>query len=112
MAVDFTPRKLFEQFGVEMSIMIGGGMHEYFKGFLQPLRYKNKIYLSGIPTEIGYDNLRKYLLVAPPEVRLDLVDGNSYILMFDQAKFSVDHCEQVYFKEKPFYFWAIVSKEA
>ncbi|MBQ8502684.1 MAG: hypothetical protein IJ491_00200 [Clostridia bacterium] len=112
MAIDIVPRKLFEKMGLTMSILIGGGDYEYFKAFLQPLRYKNKIYLSGVPTEIGYDSLRKYLLIAPPEAKLDLIDGNTYILQFDGANFSVDHCEKVYYKEKPLYFWAVVSKEA
>ena len=27
-----------------------------FKGFIQPLRYKNKMYLYGVNTEIGYNS--------------------------------------------------------
>lgn len=112
MAVNFTPYKLFQKMGLTMTIVIGGGDYEYFNAFLQPLRYKNKIYLSGVPTEIGYDHLSKYLLVAPPDSKLDLIDGNTYVLQFDGAKYSVDHCEKVYLKQQPLYFWAIVSKEA
>lgn len=107
------PKKiLFEKLGLTMTVTIGGGSYSYFKAFLQPLRYKNKIYLSGVPTELGYDSLQKYLLIALPDAPLELIDGNSYILSYDGYNYSVDHCEKVYHGTEPYYYWAIVSKEA
>ena len=38
-----------------------------FKGFIQPLRYKNKMYLYGVNTEIGYNSQGYYLYIGPPE---------------------------------------------
>ncbi len=98
--------------GITMTVIISGGEYSYFKAFLQPLRYKNKIYLSGVPTELGYDSLQKYLLVAQPDAPLHLIDGNSYVLTFDGHEYSVDHCEKVYFGKEPYYYWAVVSKQA
>ena len=37
-----------------------------FKGFIQPLRYKNKMYLYGVNTEIGY----KYQIVRAVKIKL------------------------------------------
>ena len=82
-----------------------------FKAFLQPLRYKNKIYLRGVATELGYDNLKKYLLISPADVDLSEIDGSITTLRLDTNHLSIDHSEIVYFGKDSFYTWAIVSKE-
>ncbi len=104
--------RLIEKFGIDMSLFVSGGYDSTFKALLQPLRYKNKIYLSGVPTELGYDSLQKYLLITTPDIPLELVDGNSYILYYNDHQYSIDHCEKVYFGDTPLYYWAIASKEA
>ena len=37
-----------------------------FKGFIQPLRYKNKMYLYGVNTEIGYNSQGYYKISDRP----------------------------------------------
>ena len=110
MAVKNSAEKVFDAMGVEMTI---SSLHytKYFKGTLQPLRYKNKIYLNGVPTELGYDSLKKYLLICSASVELENIDGKDTVLVFEKARYSVDHCEKVYFKNEPFYYWAIIHKE-
>ena len=103
---------LIEKFGIDISLYVSGGFDSTFKALLRPLRYKNKIYLSGIPTELGYDSLQKYLLITTPDVPLELIDGNSYIIRYGEHQYSIDHCEKVYFGNTPLYYWAIASKEA
>lgn len=105
-------KRLIAKFGIDISLFISGGNSGTFKAVLQPLRYKNKIYLSGVPTELGYDSLQKYLLLTTPDVPLELVDGNSYSLYYDGHQYSIDHCEKVFFGNEPHYYWAIASKEA
>ena len=100
----------FDKYGVSVSSS-DGTREAVFNAFLQPLRYKNKIYLSGVPTELGYDGLNKYLLLAPPEVDEDFIDGEGFTLHFGQERFSADHCEPVYLGRKKLYYWAIVHKE-
>ncbi len=82
-----------------------------FYAFLQPLRYKNKIYLTGVSTELGYDGMNKYLLLAPKEVDPSYLTDSKYTLCFGQDKFRTDHCEPVYFKGKVLYLWAVIHKE-
>lgn len=81
-----------------------------FKAFLQPLRYKNKMYLSGTLTEVGYDTLRKFVLICPVEIDIPAVDGSVTQLQFDGDSFCVDHCEKVFFGDQPLYYWAIVHQ--
>ena len=102
--------KLFEKYGVSV-VSDNGESKAVFSAFLQPLRYKNKIYLSGVPTELGYDGLNKYLLLAPPEVDIEFLEGYGYTLSCNSESFATDHCEPVYLGKKKLYYWAIVHKE-
>lgn len=101
---------LFDKYGVQVTSS-DGEREAVFNAFLQPLRYKNKIYLSGVPTELGYDGLNKYLLLAPPEVDIAFIEGEGFTLYFGGDSFSADHCEPVYLGKKKLYYWAIVHKE-
>ena len=106
-----TPDALFKKMGVTLSIKNGTKTVNSFNAFLQPLRYKNKIYLRGVATELGYDSLKKYLLISPVSVDLSAVDGTNLALYFGEKHLSVDHTETVYFGKTPYYNWSIVSKE-
>lgn len=110
MATKYIYDRLFDGFGVEFSIVSDSDTTS-FSCIFQPLRYKNKIYLSGIPTELGYDSLRKYLLMASSAVPLEAVDGINTYLRFGEHKYRIDHCEKVYLKDVPVYYWAIVHRE-
>ena len=101
---------MFEKHGVKV-ISTDGENRVVFSAFLQPLRYKNKIYLSGVPTELGYDGVNKYLLLAPPEVDIDCLKNKDYTIYFGTGRFSADHCEPVYLGKKKLYYWAVVHKE-
>ncbi len=110
MATDFIYNKLFHKHGVEFSL-IEGEKEKGFRCIFEPLRYKNKIYLNGVPTEIGYDSMRKFLIMCSPEVPLRDADGTTIFLQHKGEKYKIDHCEEVYFSGKPLYFWAIIHKE-
>jgi len=111
MPVDTFPSSLFKKTGVTLSVKSGATTVSTFKAFLQPLRYKNKIYLRGVATELGYDSLKKYLLLSPADVDLSTVDGTNLALYFGNIHLSIDHTETVYFGKTPYYNWTIVSKE-
>lgn len=104
---------LLRKYGVKMSYRVASSKKESFDfyGFLQPLRYKNKLYLSGVPTELGYDGLNKYLLICSPEIEIDKIDGINYRLCFGEHAYGVDHHETIYAGNEALYIWAIVHKE-
>ncbi len=104
--------KLFDKFGVKMSYISATDKESYdFYAFFQPLRYKNKLYLSGVPTELGFDGLNKYLLICDPTVDMKSIDGINYRLCFGDNSYGVDHHEIIYRMGKPLYMWAIIHKE-
>ena len=102
---------IFKKSGVTLTIRNASSTVSTFNAFLQPLRYKNKIYLRGVATELGYDSLKKYLLIAPVDIDLAAIDGSELSLYFNNNHLSIDHWETVYFGKNPYYNWAIVSKE-
>lgn len=110
LSVNHIRNRLFSDFGVVFSYVVDGVQTD-FDCVFEPLRYKNKIYLSGIPTELGYNSMRKHLIMAPPEIPFDELDGVQNYLKFENHKYRVDHSEKVYLKGKPLYYWAIVHRE-
>lgn len=78
-----------------------------FYGFIQPLRYKNKMYLAGVKTRIGYNSEGHYLYIGPPEYDLT-VAGADTLLSAGGVDYRIDRAEKVYRGAEVFYIWAIV----
>lgn len=77
------------------------------KAFISPLRYKNKMYLYGVNTEIGYNSQGHYLYIGPPEPDLTLAQDGEYISCTGE-KYRIDRAEKVYKGDEVFYIWAII----
>lgn len=75
--------------------------------FISPLRSKNKMYLYGVNTEIGFNSQGHYLYIGPPDPDLTLASDGEYISCFGE-KYRIDRAEKVYKGEKIFYVWAII----
>lgn len=78
-----------------------------FKAFIQPLRYKNKMYLDGVYTQIGFNSQGHYLYIGPPDPDLTLADDGAF-LFADGTKYQIDRAERVYNGDRVFYIWAII----
>ncbi|MBR3819237.1 MAG: hypothetical protein IKJ41_08850 [Clostridia bacterium] len=77
------------------------------RAFISPLRYKNKMYLYGVNTEIGYNSQGHYLYIGPPDPDLTLFSDGEYISCLGE-KYRIDRAEKVYKGENIFYVWAII----
>ncbi len=84
-----------------------GSLSAAFRGFIQPLRYKNKMYLFGVNTAIGFDSEGRYLYIGPPGYDLTALPGGACLLC-GGVKYRVERAEKVYKGSEPFYIWAIV----
>lgn len=102
--------KVFHRFGSEM-VLINLQTNEEisFRGFLQPLRYKNKMYLGAVKTPLGFDNSRKFLLLAPPEIDIKSADGYESAVECDGCRYSCDHREYERVGNNAVYSWSIVT---
>ncbi len=92
-----------------------GWRTESFKAYIQPIRYKNKVYLEGDFTEIGVNGNDMYLYLGPSKHDLSVDTKELRVVDYSNSRvFSVDKAEKVYFDGKVFYIWAVLrlNKEA
>lgn len=80
------------------------------KCFIQPLRYKNKMYIEGTPTEIGINDSGYYLFLGPPSMEIDKVGNNGYITD-GKKKYHIERWENVWFGEEIFFIWAVLEEQ-
>lgn len=103
--------EMFTKFGREIRLgKEDGWRSSIFHGFIQPLRYKNKIYLDGVYTVIGFDNQGKYLYIGPPDYDLTNFDSSTGFIISDGVKYTIDRAEKVYYGDAPVYIWAIIRE--
>lgn len=103
--------KMFQKFGREITLKrYDGWSSPVYHGFIQPLRYKNKIYLDGVYTVIGFDNQGKYLYIGPASHDLTVFNTQTGYIYADGAKYTIDRAEKVYSGNSPVYVWAIIRE--
>ena len=101
-------RRIMERFGRQMRLCLPDGWQsENFGAFLQPLRYKNKMYLGGINTRIGFNREGYYLYLGPPEHDLTQLSRDVWI-QCGAERYTVDRAEMVHFGDEESHVWAIV----
>jgi len=101
-------RYILERFGRQARLCLPDGWQsENFGVFIQPLRYKNKMYLGGVNTRIGFNREGYYLYLGPPEHDLTL-PGPGLWIQCGGEKYTVDRAEAVHFGEEKSHVWAII----
>ena len=104
--MNITP--IFEKYGRSASFSNKDGETiAEMKAFISPLRYKNKMYLYGVNTEIGYNSQGHYLYIGPPYPDLTAAEDGEYISCLGE-KYRIDRAEKVYRGDKVFYIWAVI----
>lgn len=84
----------------------GGTRSGPFRALIQPLRYKNKMYLEGTQTPIGLNARGYYMYIGPAEQELR-VSADEW-LESGGVRYEVDRVESVSFRGEPVYRWAIL----
>ena len=104
-------QNIFLQYGISVRLQDSDGYSsEYFKCFIQPLRYKNKMYLDGVNTAIGFNSEGHYLYIGPAQHDLTMIDSSDTWLADSNDKYKIDRAEKVYFAGEVLYIWAIIRK--
>lgn len=89
--------------------LVSGETDISMSAFISPLRYKNKMYLYGVNTEIGYNSEGYYLYIGPPVPDITLAEDEDYIECGGE-KYRIDRAEKVHKGDGVFYIWAIIRK--
>ena len=101
-------KHIMQKFGRQVQLCLPDGWQsEAFGAFLQPLRYKNKMYLGGVNTRIGFNREGYYLYLGPPDHDITLLGREAWIACGNE-RYTVDRAEKVYFGETPSHVWAII----
>ena len=106
-------KKLFKTFGCAVTVC-SANVAPYTAqsfGFLQPLRYKNKMYVDTQMTDLGLDDDGRYVYIGLPEPLLTSTADNGRTLEMGNQKFSVIRAENVFHQGKSLYVWAIIKKD-
>lgn len=100
--------QIFKSFGRDVCLANGYGWYsETFRAFIQPLRYKNKMYLEGIYTAAGKSEKGYYLYIGPKEH--DLTKSADFLVKAGSDTFKTERAEKVYFGNEVCYIWAVLS---
>lgn len=97
-----------ERYGCEVSLAADGtDFAAPYRAFVQPLRYKNKMYLEGTRTRIGYADQSYYLYVGPGDVDVATLKAGA-VLRMGETRFYFSHSEAVRIADQTIYMWAIL----
>ncbi len=94
-----------ERFGETITVTTEQGQ-KTIRGILQPLLYKNKMYISGKHLPSGYFDMGHYLLICTPEVSLPVV-GNAFFECGGK-RYILKRSEVVKEKGNSLYLWAVL----
>ncbi len=93
------------RWGRALTIVAGGAVIPC-RGFLQPLRYKNKTYLENEYLPGGLSDTGHFFYIGPPSPRLDRIDGA--LVRDGENAYTVKRAECVYLGREPLYLWAVL----
>lgn len=104
-----TVDKLFRLYGrnIYLCSLDEAWKSETFSAFLQPLRYKNKMYLNDAHIDAGISDMGYYLYIGPANHDLTALSAANRFLCDGTEKFALTRAEKVYFGNNVLYFWAI-----
>lgn len=98
--------RLMDEFGIRATVLNGQGTFE-IRCLIQPMRYKNKMFIDSQYTKLGIVDESCFLYLGPPEHELTELYGTVLSDEFGR-RFSCVKTEKVYFGRTPAYNWAIL----
>ena len=102
-------RSILERFGRQARLCLPDGWRsENFGAFLQPLRYKNKVYLGGIPVRVGCCPEDQYLYLGPPEHDLTQLPREAWI-QCGSERYAVEQAGMAKSGDENSHVWAVVK---
>ena len=103
-------KKIFSH-GISVYLTLPDGWKsEKFKAYLQPIRYKTKVYLEGDYTEIGINDNEVFLFLCPSDHQIVRIADKVLVVDEFQNKYKVDKAERVLLDNKCIYTWCVIRK--
>ncbi len=97
----------FEAFGEQATVSINGIATDT-KAVIQPMRYKNKLYLEAERTELGFKDSECFLYLGPAE--LDFAGKESLtVIKTADGCYNVSRADRIKLQGVTQYIWAILT---
>lgn len=103
--------KILKEFGRTVFLSgADGWKSEKFNAFIEPLRYKTKLYLNGEHTPLGINKNDVFLYIGPTRHDLTKLDGTYRLNDCDGVKYTADKAEKIYIGDRALYIWAVIRR--
>lgn len=108
MSVTATLKKYVDKYGTTVSLSSDGKVFGTpYRAFIQPLRYKNKMYLMGVRSKLGWIDQSHYLYIGPAEKDIASLTSAARIRSQNE-NFYIVKAENVHLGDNIFYNWAVI----
>ena len=97
-------KKMLEVCGNRVTVFKQNGIEKTCYAVIQPLLYKNKMYVEMQPSELGKTDDGCYKYLGP----YDVIFSDGDIIKFSGNRFVVQRSESVRFAGETLYVWAIL----
>ena len=98
---------MLQSIGEPITVSIEGINHPVY-AIIQPMRYKNKLYLEQERTELGFKDSECFLYLGPRDVDFAGVEQNTWIKTNDRS-YNVSRADRVAIGGKTQYIWAVLT---
>lgn len=101
--------ELFKKLG-EQTVVKTGEEAKLVYAFIQPMRYKNKLYLDMKNTEVGFNDTECFLYLGPAEADFTNQEMQTviYPYMGDRA-YNVSRADRISIGGEILYIWAVLT---
>ena len=101
--------KLLQKYGKTVHITGEDGWSTpLYHAFIQPLRYKTKLYMAGDVTPIGTNHNSVYLYIGPSNHDLTKLDKSHTVHDSQGNHYFIDRAEKIFIKDNVVYIWAVI----
>ena len=102
------PKIDFKKYGESVYVSDGSWSSEVYYGYIEPLRYKSRMYMADDLTQLGYYGEDYCLYIGPPDILLEKLTLNAVLNTASGKKYNIYKTEQICAGGKPVYVWAII----
>ena len=102
--------KLLKKYGQPVKLDWPDGTSTESYALIEPLRYKNKMYLEDKRVALGIGDMSYYLYLGPAGHDLSVLDADEYMLKSGNEKYVVTRAERLYYSDGIAYIWAVIKR--
>lgn len=95
------------RFGESFTVLLPNGENVRTRGFIQPLRYKNRMYVGGKQIPDGYRDGGNFTMTCPPVA--DFTQRGVRIRRKNGLEYTVKRADDVVFEDSVLYVWAVLT---